>query len=336
MKILSISIAAYNVEEYLSNCLNSFIDEGNPLMDQVEVLIVNDGSNDSTATIGKEYEQRYPNTFRLIDKKNGGYGSTINASLAVATGKYYKLVDGDDWVDTEAFYKLVAFLSDCDSDMVISKYCFVSDVDGSKRIASRSIPFDGITKDFNQLKGEDAFEMHYLSFKTDILKEHHIRITEKCFYTDVEYMLKPIPFIETFAALDECVYMYRIGREGQSVSISSWQKNIDMALKVTFELLAFYNKLSSEELSEIKRAYIFNRIEGTAEGKYKIFLSFVPNKKTKTKLINYDKDLKAANVDIYEACMRNKFVKILRTSGFSLYHPMSKVYRIHLKHTNQL
>ena len=107
MKVLTVSIAAYNVEDYLKKCLDSFVDEGNPLMNAVEVIIVSDGSKDNTVSIAKEYQEKYPDTFVLIDKENGGYGSTINASLKKATGKYFKLVDGDDWVNTNDFYAFV-------------------------------------------------------------------------------------------------------------------------------------------------------------------------------------------------------------------------------------
>ena len=335
MKVLSISIAAYNVEAFLNNCLESFIDDGNPLMDKLEVIIVSDGSKDNTVSIAKEYERKYPDTFVLVDKVNGGYGSTINTSIKIASGKYYKLVDGDDWVNTEDLYKLIAFLEKTDADMVLSRYCFVNDVDGSKKMPTRQLEFDGVQHSFEEMGSEDAFEMHYLTFKTSILRDNQISITEKCFYTDVEYMLKPIPFVNTYAAVDLCVYMYRIGREGQSVSISSWQKNIDMALKVTYVLVNFYNQVK-DEISENKRKYIFGRIEGTAEGKYRIFLSFMPNTTIKNRIKEYDLNLKNMNMEIYSACMKNRFVKLLRISRFAIYYPLAIAYRKHLKRTKQI
>lgn len=335
MKVLSVSIAAYNVEAFLTNCLDSFIDNDSSLMDMLEVIIVSDGSKDKTVSIAREYERKYPNTFVVVDKENGGYGSTINTSIKIAKGKYYKLVDGDDWVNTEDLYRFIEFLTKTDADMVLSRYCFVNDVDGSKRIPTRQIPFDGIQRSFDELGTEDAFEMHYLAFKTAILRDNHISITEKCFYTDVEYMLKPIPFIKTYAAVDLCVYMYRIGREGQSVSISSWQKNLEMALTVTFVLVDYYNKIK-DRVSECKRKYIFNRVEGTAEGKYRIFLSFKPDKEIKRRIQEYDTMLRIKNINIYAACERNKFVKVLRMSRFAAYYLLSTVYRKHLKRTGQI
>lgn len=76
-------------------------------MDCLEVLIIVDGGNDKTLEIAKEYESKYPNTFKAVYKENGGYGSTINKGIELATGKYFKQLDGDDWFDTNNLEKYV-------------------------------------------------------------------------------------------------------------------------------------------------------------------------------------------------------------------------------------
>ena len=86
-KTLSISIAAYNVEKFLKNTLASLV--APEIMDDIEVLIVDDGSKDNTATIGKEFEEKYPNSFKVISKPNGGYGSTINAAMGCGYRKVF-------------------------------------------------------------------------------------------------------------------------------------------------------------------------------------------------------------------------------------------------------
>ena len=114
-KILSVSIASYNVEKFIRKALDSCcIPE---IMDRLEVLVVNDGSTDSTLEIAREYETKYPDTFRVIDKKNGGYGSTVNASIKAATGKYFRLLDGDDWFDRDGLVKFIGELSAAEEDM---------------------------------------------------------------------------------------------------------------------------------------------------------------------------------------------------------------------------
>ena len=97
-KVLSISVAAYNVEKFIEQCLDSFIDPA--ILDRVEVLVTDDGSKDRTPEIVSAYEKKYPGTFRLISQKNAGPGSTVNSGIKHATGKYFRMVDGDDWVNT--------------------------------------------------------------------------------------------------------------------------------------------------------------------------------------------------------------------------------------------
>lgn len=110
-KILTVTIPSYNVEKYLRQTLDSFLAE--EILEEIEVLIVDDGSKDGTAAIGKEYEKNYPGTFRVISKENGGHGSTINRGIQEAKGQYFKVVDGDDWVNTGDFIKLVKALIVC-------------------------------------------------------------------------------------------------------------------------------------------------------------------------------------------------------------------------------
>nr|CRY95897.1 hypothetical protein [uncultured prokaryote] len=113
------------MEKFLPYCLDSFIVPDNlPLL---EVVVVNDGSKDKTLEIAKSYESRYPETFRVIDKENGNYGSCINVALKYLRGKYVKVVDADDSVDTENFNEFLAFLQTVDSDLVLSDFITVDE-----------------------------------------------------------------------------------------------------------------------------------------------------------------------------------------------------------------
>ena len=118
MKLLSIVIPTYNTEQYLRRCLDSVLTS--EVLPELEVLVVNDGSKDRSPEIAREYEARYPDTVTLIDKENGGHGSTINEGLRAATGKYFRVLDSDDWFDTCNFVKFFAALHDCDEDVVIT------------------------------------------------------------------------------------------------------------------------------------------------------------------------------------------------------------------------
>ena len=114
-KILTIIIPTYNMEKYLRRCLDSLIidEEG---MKQLEVLVINDDSKDSSSQIAHEYQDKYPDTYRVIDKENGNYGSCINRGLKETTGKYVKVLDADDWFDNKS---LMLFLTKLVQTMLI-------------------------------------------------------------------------------------------------------------------------------------------------------------------------------------------------------------------------
>ena len=116
-KILSIIIPTYNMEKYLRKCLDSLI-VSNENMELLEVLVVNDGSKDTSLQIAQEYDIKYPQTFRVIDKENGNYGSCVNRGLKEAVGKYVKVLDADDYFDTFEFEKAIDFLKQNDYDLV--------------------------------------------------------------------------------------------------------------------------------------------------------------------------------------------------------------------------
>ena len=238
-KVLSVSIAAYNVDKYLERTLQSFVcDEFH--MNKIEVLIINDGSKDKTLEIAKKYESLYPNTFIAVDKENGGYGSTINTSLNMAKGKYFRTVDGDDWVDTESLDAYIDILENSQSDIVVTRFTKINDIDGSAEVSADSLIYDGEEKSIEEVVSRGFLSMHQSAYKTQLLKSINLKITEKCFYTDLEYMLKPAIYLKTCTCYDLNVYMYRIGREGQSVQLKSWQKNIDQATKVTLNLCEYF------------------------------------------------------------------------------------------------
>ena len=119
-KLLTLSIAAYNAEKYIRNALNSLVDES--ILDALEVFVIDDGGIDSTLDIAREYERNYPHTFHAVHKENGGFGSTVNYSIANATGKYFKLLDADDWYETEGVVSLVQFLGETDDDLIVIPY----------------------------------------------------------------------------------------------------------------------------------------------------------------------------------------------------------------------
>lgn len=325
-KVLTISIASYNVESCLSKAVDSIVNCRN--LDNIEVLIVNDGSKDKTAEIGRDYENRYPESVRLIDKKNGGHGSTINSGIENASGKYYRSLDADDWVVTESLDRLVERLQQTDVDMVL---CGYNECIGEKTI---------LMEDFKRLKDDTIYQLsdivhsikwmcyHSLVYKTKILQENKIAIDEKCFYVDNEYAIYPLPFINTVLYFSEPVYCYRIGVEEQSISPTSRMKHIRDSEIVSYHVLERINCLTdSVDTSLIN--YLYWNTSRICGWHFCSLLYFAPDNDKRRELESFDKEIFRTNKQIYDGMLsyfretKSPYylpMKILRGTGYKLYN----------------
>lgn len=273
-KVLTITVPSYNVEAYLEECLDSFLCE--EVMEDIEVLVVNDGSTDSTADIASRYEKLYPRTFRLITKENGGHGSTINTGVKEACGCYFKVVDGDDWVNAASFVRLVNYLKGRPADIVASNYTWIDHA--TKRPTSRQeYPYQNIEYGkiypFADIVGKAFIDMHAMTIKTDLIRKANTPIDEHTFYVDMEFVAFPIPYVETVAFFEDAVYQYRLGLPGQSMSIQKMQKNMKNHMRVLMRLNHYYHQVE-KGLSKDKKTYINTVVASMLTSQIKIYVSF--------------------------------------------------------------
>ena len=261
-KILSIIIPAYNVASYLYHGVYTMLEHSNG--NKIEVIIVNDGSKDNTLDVAKELQNRYTkNNVIIIDKSNGGHGSTINAGLKIANGKYIRIIDGDDWVNTEDLNKLIDILDKENSDIVLTNYC------EDRAVENQLLPKNiyEFMKYGKQYKFDDLCYEGYgftnwgpilatANFKNNILK-NSFSLTEKCFYIDMEFDAYSIAKAETITYYPLDIYRYFIGRIDQSISQRSYTKNFKQHEKVLFNLLNYYK---NSNISANKKLYIYNKL----------------------------------------------------------------------------
>ena len=314
-KILTIVVPTYNMEKYLSNCLDSFIyDKGTV---DLEILIVNDGSKDRSLEIAKTYEEKYPNIFKVIDKENGGHGSTVNAGLKVATGKYFKVVDSDDWVDTNELKKLIFVLKNTDADCVCCNYEKVFEGTNKKSLVDCTVGYSEKTvnmKDVNDFR----FHMAASTYKTNIIK--NARLDEKCFYVDVEYNEFCASLCKTVLFKPLNIYRYRIGRVGQSVSLQGFYKHRGDHKKVIFKLI---DNLKNNSLPIIQEDCI-DMIK-THYVNYIGFYSF--DKNCVKELVEFDNQLKKQNEQLYKNLGNFKRINSLRKSNFKNIKKLNYSYK---------
>lgn len=327
-KILTISIAAYNVEKYLEKTLKSLVIEN---MDKLEVLIVNDGSKDDTVKIAKKYCKKYPNSFKLIDKKNGGYGSTINAGIKEATGKYFKQLDGDDWYESINLNTYLIDLEKINSDIIYTPFNQYFESNGNKERYEEDLKnkigkyqLDEIIEDFPVLK------MHSLTFKTDILKNNNIKITENCFYTDTQYVLFPLLYSRTITIFDYPIYVYRLGLAEQSVSINGKLKHYKDHAIADKDIIDYFNKNKNTKIPENIKKYIDNymaNIFSACIGNYMLLAK--PSKEQYEYIINYDEYIKINNKEVYDLMAKySKAVKIIRKRKYLYYSMLHYIKKI--------
>lgn len=313
-KVLSVSVAAYNVQEFIRQCLDSFLDEA--ILDRVEVLVTDDGSKDRTAEIVAGYEKQYPGTFRLISQKNAGPGSTVNSGLAHATGKYFRMVDGDDWVNTREMGKFLDALEKTEADMVCTNYCQVDHETGQiqpvtlNREPCSMAPFEVLCPGL-------SLSMHNVTYRTALLKGNHIHL-DNGFYTDAEYLLFPIPFVKTAGILDLDIYQYRVSLSTQSMNIKSLQKNMEMHRTVLNHLVEAFANFAPNAQPNTAR-FMARSIAGMAGMQLYIYLSLADVKGYQTVTRQMMAEIRQKSPALYRQVNQAPTFRLLAWSRFALF-----------------
>lgn len=272
-KILSISIAAYNVEKYLDETLASLLCEAE-MIEKLDVIIVDDGSADCSAQIAQKYVDLYPGSFRLVRKQNGGHGSTLNTSVPLAEGKYFKMLDGDDWFDGTQLEELVNTLEQSEEDVILSPYQRVYQESHGSELVNRHHMDAG-----RSYKSPEVFEgvleeiyAAELTVRTEILQNKTFHITEKCAFTDDEYVFTTILYATTYKKILNTVYQYRIGVEGQTISDQGRRAHW---LDAGWVAVSMLHRLSEEKMStEVsqKVPFLYRFIHRTADFQCRNFI----------------------------------------------------------------
>lgn len=246
-KVLTVLVPAYNVEKYLEKNISSML-EGE-VQDQLEVLIVDDGSTDSTGEIADAYAKKYPHCIRVIHQPNRGHGGAINTGIREAKGRYFKVVDGDDWVNGIELGKYIRKLGKCHEDLILTDYTEVYENTGKTRIFTLPLP-SGKTLLPKDMKYDVFILMHYYTLRTEILRQMPKKIDENCYYVDMQYIIYPLPFIKSIRYEKLDIYRYRLGRAGQSVSAEGFRKHYKENERMICSVFSYYNEVNIREMAE--------------------------------------------------------------------------------------
>ncbi len=254
-KILTVVVPTYNMEKYLRRCLDSLIIKDENLFDTLEVLVVIDGGNDSSSNIAHEYQDKFPQVFRVIDKENGGHGSCCNVGIREGRGKYIHFLDSDDWFDEYNFPLYLQRLQKETSDVVVTQRMdeYVSSGTSEKHSFS-SITYEK-KYSFDEMRGKGfSFSLHEVSYNTDNLRKFDIRFQEKVSYDDT--ILRFAGFLGTnkLAFYDMVLYHYMLGREGQSVDMITFTRKFNQFYAQIEDLFMNYKRVRN--VSEIQNEFL--------------------------------------------------------------------------------
>ena len=343
-KVLTIVIPTYNMEKYIAQTLDSMICE-EEYMKELEVLIVDDGSKDNSAAIAQEYVDKYPDTFKLISKENGGHGSALNKGIELATGKYYRPIDADDWVDTESLKAVMDEMRKKDADMVLTNFRKILEQSGKQinvRIKNvwnmkeiregRANPKPGRKQlvygnvydfDAELFDYSPQYLFHHVSYRTALLQENNIRLDEHVFYDDMEYDIFPLIYVKTVLPIDRYLYQYRLEREGQSVDEASFVRNNKHRRKIVEHITEYY-VTNADKFGPNVYNHLYDDILWKIVRQYDIYFKLMPcNSKTKKELLGFIETIRNLSPEIYEKTASRR-IKLVNKCGLLYYLIASK------------
>lgn len=247
----------------MEHCIQTLLTGG----EEMEILIVNDGSRDRTAQIADEYEARYPGICKAIHQENGGHGEAVNTGLKNATGIFFKVVDSDDWVNekalTEVLTTLRGFVIGKDTlDMLLCNFVYEKQGAKHKKVMSykTALPQNQLFtwSDVRVFVKGQYILMHSVIYRTELLRNCALELPKHTFYVDNIFVYQPLPHVKTMYYLNVNFYRYFIGRSDQSVNEDVMISRIDQQIRVTKLMLGYYDvtKIQNRKLRHYMTQYL--------------------------------------------------------------------------------
>lgn len=318
-KVLTISIAAYNVAAFLTQALDSLV--GSEKVDNLDIIVVDDGSTDDTEKIASAYARRYPSSVRLVSQQNGGYGSTVMAGMKAARGSYFKILDGDDFFDTNELTRLVSMLGASDSDLVMMPRATVREGEGP---VGQRLSFSGPAGAPLDLTCMREMLGHWnLVVRTEVIRSSGLEMPRHTLYTDALFVVHALAASHKVAWFDGAVYCYRVGRDGQSVSPESRVRHAGEFERVVALVLDYvqrvYGVAENAEYLMRRAAQYYKQVIFT-------LLLLPTSLASRERIISFDEQGRRRYPAIYRlAGSTSRKVRLTRACGYLGYWPMKAI-----------
>ena len=306
----------------MHKAIDSILGGGN----DVEIIIVNDGSKDNTLEIALDYKKKYPDIIKVIDKENGGHGSGVNAGLEIAKGKYFKVVDSDDWVDEKSLKQVIKTLKKIDVDLLIVNYVY------EKEDIPKVMDYVGVLPenklftwdDVGKFKVSEYLLMHSVIYKTSILKEIGLKLPEHTFYVDNIFVYFPLPHIQTMYYLNVPFYRYFIGRSDQSVNERVMISRVEQQVFVTKTMIDLFDPFTIE--NKKLRNYLIHSLDMMMTIST-IFLKLANTKESKAKIKDLWDYLKKVNPRLFKKMKLARLTRLPRFISIPGYRLARKIFK---------
>lgn len=266
-KLLTCVVPCYNSAAYMERAVDSLLAGG----EEMEILIVNDGSTDETGAIADRLAQEHPGTVRVHHQANAGHGSALNYGIAHGEGVYFKVVDSDDRLLREHVPALMDALrrhaeQETAADLIFHDYVY----DRPEKNAAFRITYagkmkpetPGTWKDCRHFFIWNQFMIHSLIYRTAFLREGGFVFPEHTFYEDNLYIYQPLPKTRKIMYLHLPLYGYFVGREDQSINEKNILKRLDQMTEITIKQITSYRLDELNALPGNLRTYMINNACG--------------------------------------------------------------------------
>lgn len=260
MPILTIAVPTFNMEWCLEKNLATYQDQA--LWDRLEVLCLNNDSEDGSRVIMKRFEKECPRIFKVVDRPSKSYGGSVNEAISVARGRYFRIVDADDWVDTLELIKLVGALESCCADVVFTDYQTVDLMSGAVmpvRAADKGVEYNRKMCDFD-FAMQTLPSIHATTYRTELLRESKFQMQDDIFFVDEEYVILPYLWVKSTIYYPFDVYRYQVANPEQSTSPENRAKYRSHRERVLRRLVKTYQETSKNNFGNPALPYCFRRI----------------------------------------------------------------------------
>jgi glycosyltransferase involved in cell wall biosynthesis len=338
MKLITFAVPCYNSESYMSKCVNSLLTAGN----DAQIIIIDDGSKDKTGEIADDFAEKYPSIVKVIHQENGGHGEGVNQGIINAEGKYFKVVDSDDWLDEDALSLVMDKLREMEEnnitlDALFANYVYEHCVDDKKHAIKykKTIPVERIFSwsDIGKFTPPNYILMHSVIYRTQILRDSKISLPKHTFYVDNIFVYQPLPYLKTMYYMDVDLYRYYTGRDEQSVNEKNMIRQIDQQIYITKYLVDLYEIDDISEKNEKLGKYMLHYLSMMFAVCF-IFLTIENTDESLEKIKQLKQYLKEKRPSVYNkiiygsiAFFSNIPTNIGRKSVVACYRVLKKIYK---------